>query len=671
MKKRNGETIDILINSVLILSFLLIVSGIYNLIYGDLPSGLTMLIIGLVSVGYFVYFRHERKKKINFLIDSLPEGIGAADSNTMESLPIPVVILNMDGTIRGYNENFVAMFDERALFGIFIEKILPQIKWNELLKHASDINLNIEHEGKKFRVIGKLMNDNVKSSALMEDKLSVYLYFIDYTSEANLLSLYDMTKTDIAVINIDNYDDLLERINDDEKQKITSGIAKAMNQWAFDCSAILKKLDRDRYLMLFEHKYLGDHISNKFKILDSVREIAEETKIPVSLSIGVGTGGGIQENEAYARNAMDMALGRGGDQVCIKDETQFTFYGGKTKEYEKSTRVKTRAVALALRDFITQSENVVFVGHMGADYDCFGAAIGLQRAVKALGKTPYIIYDSNSPAIEKMYNETVKIPEYKDLFIDTDEALEILENNSLLVVLDTHRPSLLPSVELINVAQKIVLIDHHRRSTEFITPCSLVYHEAYASSTCEMATELIEYMNVGTALTKYEAQCLYTGILMDTKNFMLKTGVRTFDAASYLKRRGLNTVDVKQLFNIGKEDYDHKVDTVKTATEVAPGFAVARMVQKYNNAKVIASQAADEMLNINNIKASFVIFPADDGMGISARSLGDVNVHLIMERLGGGGHMTVAGAQLLSSTVEEAEAMLIQAINEYISDEEE
>ena len=671
MEKRNGETINMLINSAFVLSFLLIVSGIYNLFYGSFPSGVATLIIGLVSVGYFVYFKHERKKKIDYLLTSLPHGIGAADSNTMESLPIPVAIFNMDGTLRGYNNNFASMFDHQALFGIFIEKILPQIKWTEILKHASDIRLPIEHEAKKFRVIGKLMSDNAKQTALKEDKLSVYLYFIDYTSEANLLSLYDMTKTDIAVINIDNYDDLLQKINDDERQKITSGIAKAMNEWALDSSAILKKLDRDRYIMLFEHKYLEDYINNKFKILDNVREIAEETKIPVSLSIGVGTGGGIHENESYARNAMDMALGRGGDQACIKDETQFKFYGGKTKEYEKSTRVKTRAVALALRDFINQSENVVFVGHIGADFDCFGAAIGLQRAVRALGKTPYIIYDGNSPAISKMYEQTIKIPEYKDLFIDSGEALEILENNSLLVVLDTHRPSLLPNQELINVSQKTVLIDHHRRSTEFISPCSLIYHEAYASSTCEMATELIEYMNIGTSLTKYEAQCLYTGILMDTKNFMLKTGVRTFDAASYLKRRGLNTVEVKQLFNIGKEDYDHKVDIVKTATEVVPNIAVANTHEKYPNGKVIASQAADEMLNIDNIKASFVIFPADDGIGISARSLGDINVHLIMEKLGGGGHMTVAGAQISCPTVEEAEALLIQAINEHISDEEE
>ena len=669
MRKRNGETINMLINSAICLSAMLSVFGVYNIVYGNMPSGIAALIVGLFSIGYFIYFKHNRKKTIDFYISALPVGIGAADSNTMESLPIPVAILNMDGTIRGYNANFKMHFDEDALYGIFIEKIIPKIRWTEILKHASDIRLDIEHEGKKFRVIGKMMGDNSKAAALKEDKLSIYLYFIDYTSESNILTLYDMTKTDIAVVNIDNYDDLIQKINDEDQQKVVSGISKALNQWAYDSNAILRKLDRDRYFMLFEHKYLKEYIENKFRILDDIRNIAEETKVPVSLSIGVGTGGTVKENEAFARSAMDMALGRGGDQACIKDETQFTFYGGKTKEYEKSTRVKTRAIALALRDFITNSENVVFVGHVNADYDCFGAAIGLQRAVRSLGKTPYIVYDAASPAISRMYKEAMQIEEYKGMFVDVDEALEILENNTLLVVLDTHRPSLLPGEELISVSQKTVLIDHHRRYTEFISPCSLIYHEAYASSTCEMATELIEYMNIGTTLTKYEAQCLYTGILMDTKNFMLKTGVRTFDAASYLKRRGLNTVDVKKLFNIGKEDYDHKVDIVKTAVEVVPNIAIAKTHETFSNCKVIASQAADEMLNINNINASFVIFPLDDTINISARSLGDVNVHIIMEKLGGGGHMTVAGAQITSKTIDEVEEELKNAINEYIQEQ--
>ena len=294
--------------------------------------------------------------------------------------------------------------------------------------------------------------------------------------------------------------------------------------------------------------------------------------------------------------------------------------------------------------------------------------MGLQRAVRTLGKTPYIVYDNNSPAVKKLYDELREKQEYKGMFITIDHALEEITDNTLLVVLDTNRPSMLPDVRLLEYSSRVVLIDHHRRSTDFINPCSLIYHEPYASSTCEMATELLEYMDLGSSLTATEAESLYTGILMDTKNFMLKTGVRTFDAASYLKRLGLNTMSVKRLFNTTKTDYDHKVDIVKTAQEIVPGIAVARTYEKYPNIKVVASQAADDMLNIGNIRASFVVYPLDNSVSVSARSIGDINVQLILEKLGGGGHMTVAGAQMKDTTIDQAVQLVQSAVNEYIKE---
>lgn len=669
MKKRYGQTIKVLSSTSMLLSVLLVADGIYNTFALKNIVGIAEICAGLGFLGYFAYFRKARKRKVGDYLNSIPSDENRRISaNVMESFPIPVAVLHMDGTFRWYNSNFEGMFTDKDLFGASVEKIIPELKWSEILKRASNINAEAQIEGKKYRVVGQMINNRGVSNIKEEDRMAVYLYFIDYTKEYEFSQMYEQNKTDIAVINIDNYDDLMQRINDAEQQKITSGIGRTMNNWAAMSEAILKKLDRDRYLMLFAHKYLPVYMESKFKILDEVRAIGDEVKIPVSISIGIGIGESVKESESYARSAMDMALGRGGDQVCIKDETQYSFYGGKSKEYEKSTRVKTRAVALALKDFIKQSENVVFVGHSNADYDCFGAAVGLQRAVRALGKKPFIIYDGNSPAISRMYEEALQVDEYHGMFIDVSEAMELLEDNTLLVVLDTHRPSLLPGSELISAAQKTVLIDHHRRSTEFINPCSLIYHEAYASSTCEMATELIEYMDIGSEITRYEAQCLYTGILMDTKNFMLKTGVRTFEAASYLKRLGLNTVDVKKMFNVNKTDYDHKVDIVKTAVEVVPNMAVAKTYDKYPNSRVIASQAADEMLNLNNIRASFVILPIDDSVSISARSLGEINVHLIMEALGGGGHMNVAGAQFTSATVDEVEEKLVKAIKDYVEE---
>ena len=307
------------------------------------------------------------------------------------------------------------------------------------------------------------------------------------------------------------------------------------------------------------------------------------------------------------------------------------------------------------------------MGHSGADYDCFGAAMGLQRAVRTMNKTPYILYDNNSPAIRELYDELRNVPEYKGMFISAEEALQELTPNTLVVILDTHRPSMLPCPQLVQRAAKTVLIDHHRRSTDFINPCSLIYHEPYASSACEMATELLEYMNIGSSLTNKEAECLYTGILMDTKNFLVKTGVRTFDAASYLRRLGLNTIDIKKLFNVSKADYDHRADIVKTSKVIAPHIAVAHCYGKIPNIRVVASQAADEMLNIGDTYASIVVYPLEGSVGISARSLGDVNVQLIMEKLGGGGHSTVAGAQIKDKNVDMVVDDVINAVIEYLS----
>ena len=422
--------------------------------------------------------------------------------------------------------------------------------------------------------------------------------------------------------------------------------------------------------MFFEHRYLSGYIKDKFDILEQVRKIGEEVKRPMSLSIGIGTGASIDENEQSARYALDMAQGRGGDQVGIKDDTQYSFYGGKTREYEKSTRVKTRAVAMALRDYFTGADSVIFVGHKNADYDCFGAAMGLQRAARTLGSKPYIIYDdSTASAVAKLHGELAEMDEYRGMFISEDAALDLMTDLTLVVVLDTHRPTMLQSERVVERAAKVVLIDHHRRATEFINNCSLIYHEPYASSTCEMATEILQYMSLGSAVTAKEAECLYTGIVLDTKNFLIKTGVRTFEAASYLRRLGLNTFDVKKLFNVDKDEYDKRAEIVRTAFEIAPNIAIAHTSQNWQNIRVIASQAADDMLNINNIRASFVVYPDNGRTCVSARSLNGINVHVIMESLGGGGHSTVAGAQRSDVTIYQMIELIKKAVKDYLDRE--
>lgn len=667
MKKHYSQIVSCCKTLAFISALLLIAAGILCVTYDRGPIGIPIMSAGVVILGFSVFMSAAHKRKDNEFLSIITEENDDVSVNAISSFPIPMAVAYIDGSIRWYNERFSELFENKNLFGIMIESIIPAIRWGEVLKAGDNSDREIEIDKKQYSVKCRVIKDREKLSK-EEDKFSVYLYFIDKSVENEIRGLYESEKTDVAVLNIDNYDDVLQRIGDSEQQILATNIRGIINEWAGKSQALVKKIDRDRYFIFFEHQYLQQYIDDKFEILDKVRAVGEQIKQPVSTSIGIGTGGSLSENDAYARSALDLALGRGGDQVSVKDDTQYRFFGGKTRDYEKSTRVKTRAVALAMRDFIKNSDKVIFMGHSGADYDCFGAAMGLQRAVRELGKTPYIIYDNNSPAVKKLYEDLRQNEEYARLFIDMNMALELFTDDTLVVVLDTHRPSMLPSPQLAEKAIKVILIDHHRRSTEFLTHCSLIYHEPYASSTCEMATELLEYMNLGDKLTTTEAECLYTGILMDTKNFIVKTGVRTFEAASYLRRLGLDTIAVKKLFNVNKTDYDHKVDIVKTAEEITPDIAVARCYTKIPNIKVVASQAADEMLNINNVRASIVVYPLDGNACISARSLGDINVQLIMEALGGGGHSTVAGAQLKDKSVDATVEEVKEAVKRYLSD---
>ena len=669
MKKRYGQIVRSYGALTVCAAGLITVCGIFTIFFTDRHYfGALEGLIGLLLLFAAVVLTKNNRQRISDYLQIIRSDYGYAASDIMSSFPVPILMAHIDGTIGWYNDELAKIAPNKKLSGGTAEGAFHEIKWSEILKSGKNFERSVSVGNKTYTVIGRLVKEKALPSEHSEDKYSVYMYFLDKTEETEIRHLYDSERADVAVISIDNYDEVLQRVTDIEEQTVNSQIRAIISEWGAEGRAMLKKTDRDRYFLVFEHQYLAKYIENKFNILDKVRAVGEQIKMPLSVSIGIGTSGGILENETSARNALEMALGRGGDQACVKDDTQYNFYGGKSRDYEKSTRVKTRSVALALKDFIKNSDKVIFMGHSGADYDCFGAAMGLQRAVRVLGKQPYILDDKNSPAIAGMYEDLRKIPEYEGMFVDEEKALSLATPDTLLVVLDTHRPSMLPSRLLLSRLSKIVLIDHHRRSTEFISNCSLIYHEPYASSACEMATELMEYMNLGGSLTTEEAECLYTGILMDTKNFILKTGVRTFEAASYLRRLGLSTVDVKKMFNINKADYDHKVDIVKTAEEIAPDIAVAKCYEKFDNIKVIASQAADEILNINSICASFVVYPLDNGAGVSARSLGGVNVQLIMEALGGGGHMTVAGAQLKETSIDAAAELVKNAVADYLKE---
>ena len=643
----------------------LILCGAMDILYFNLHiyTAICEIVFALLIFAVTLYRENTRIKNADKLLRELMDDDEIEEYDMLNSAPLPVVATRTDGSIKWYNKSFSALFNDEQMHDCTLEAIIPEIKWSEILRFGKGTSANIKINGRIYEVASRLVREKAKGKG---SEHIIYCYILDKTEQIEAIEAQNNHQTDVAVICVDNYDEIFQRMSDAAQQQVSSALRNIINGWANESTGVIKKIDRDRYYLFFEHKDLKNYIDNKFDILEKVRAAGEAVKQQVSVSIGIGTGDDISNNEQAARTALEMAQGRGGDQVGLKDNNQYKFYGGKNREYEKSTRVKTRAVASALTDYIKNSDKVIFVGHKNADYDCFGAAMGLQRAVREFGKTPYILYDRQYLAVKKLYDELIKNPEYENMFITSDEAPEFLTKDTLVVVLDTHRPSMLQSQRLVEAASKVVLIDHHRRSTEFINNCSLIYHEPYASSTCEMVTEILQYMSIGSAVTATEAECLYTGILLDTKNFIVKTGVRTFEAASYLRRLGLNTVNVKKLFNVDKDEYDRRAEIVHTAVEVAPNYSIAYTEHSWPNIRVIASQAADEMLNINSVCASFVVYVDEGKTCVSARSVNDVNVHVIMEALGGGGHATVAGVQRSDVTVQQMIELLKEEINNYI-----
>lgn len=645
----------------------IILLGVCALIIGQLWLSVAGIVLGAALLIYTLALVHSRGADFSGYILRASETDSKISESMLESIPLPMAICSVDGSIRWYNDRFASIFSSRELRDGMLDECIRELKWSEVLKApAGKVVYSVVGES-MFAVTWRMIKEKPKPPKT-NDEYTVCVYMKDITDEKVLKSAYDNERVDVAIINIDNYDEFQQRVDDNVAENTASKLRAVLAEWAKEGEAILKKTDRDRYFALFEHQYLKGYIDRNFDILGKVTKIADEVKFPLSVSIGIGTGGALSENEISARHALDLALGRGGGQVSVKDEKQFRFFGGKSGEYERSTRVKARAVAAALTELIKDSDNVILMGHKSADFDCFGAAVGLQRAVRELGKTPYIVHDNVSPAIENIYEVLDNNESYDGLFVGENDIHEHVTPNTLFIVLDTHRPSMLPCPELITDKSRVVLIDHHRRSTEFISPCSLIYHEPYASSTCEMVTELLEYMNVGSAVTKLEAQCLYSGIVLDTKNFMLKTGVRTYEAASYLRRLGLDTVAVRRMFSISAKDYAIKADIVKSAVMASNDIAVAKTYTEDRNMRQIASQAADDMLNLDNVTASVVVYPANGGTGFSARSIGNINVQLIMEKLGGGGHMTVAGAYIAGIAVDEGAKRAEEAVRAYIED---
>jgi len=621
-----------------------------------------VLFIFLVIYNY--KSNHIRTREITKYIETLTFNIDCASKETLLNFPMPLVLAELDGTTVWYNSSFKGIFDDdnflQRTVSNLISEIRPQLTEGDSINISKDVTINNRY----YSVLGNLVkvdDSNDKESVI------VMLYFVDNTELINEKQKFEDNKNTVSVIVIDNYDDLMQSLEDSKRPQIMAEIEKKIVNWMGYTGGILKKFERDKYLCIYAFKYLKDLEEKKFEILETVKEINLGNKIPVTLSIGMGINAPtIQENLQNAYAGIDIALGRGGDHVVIKDGDNFRFFGGRNRELEKRTRVKARVIAYALRGLIDQAPSVLIMGHENADIDSLGAALGIYRIVKSRDKRVNIVLNHSNANIDSILSKLAKEPEYTNVFVGTNEALDLITKKTLLIVVDTHRPGFTEAPELLKMTDQVVVIDHHRRGADYIQDAVLSYQETYASSTCELVTELLQYLEEKIRLTSIETEALYAGIVVDTKNFIFKTGVRTFEAASYLRRQGVDTVSVKQLFQNDLKTYITISNIVKEAEVVYDNIAISICPTNIKNAQLIAAQAADQLLSLSGLIAAFVLSYHEGQVIISGRSLGEINVQMILEKLGGGGHLTVAGAQIENVTIQEAKESLKTAIFEYI-----
>lgn len=628
----------------------------------NIPVGAIGLLLFLYLVYYNQIIKYRKTKEISKYIENLNFHVESATKDTLLNFPLPLVVIEIDGTIIWNNTSFGRLF----AINLLGEKIqnLADLDPKDLIGE-DNFSKQISVDDRKYTVLGNM----IKIEERGQESYIITLYWIDETELYNITNKYEEEKPVISIIAIDNYDEIMQNTEDAARPQVWAEIDKRINQWIAGTDSILKKYERDKYLFIFESKYLDYFIDKKFEVLDNIRDISLGNKIPVTLTIGIGIGGNtLLENSEYARACLDIALGRGGDQAIIKDRDKLSFFGGRTKELEKRTRVRARVIAYALKELILNSRQVVIMGHENPDMDSLGAALGLYRACQSLNTPSSIVLSSDSSIVEAILLKIRKEEEYNELFISKEEAIETVDKNTLLIVVDTHRPSFTECPQLLEQTDKLVVIDHHRRGAEYIEDATLSYQEPYASSCCELVTEILQYIDDKVKLNPIEAEALFGGIAIDTKNFTFKTGARTFDAASYLRKAGADTVSVKQLSQNDLRTYIARSNVVKSAEIVNDVIAISICPTNLPDAQVIVAQAADELLGITGVTASFVLCNINNSIIISGRSLGDINVQYILEKLGGGGHLSVAGAQLRGVSMREAKRRLVEIIDEYIEE---
>ena len=596
------------------------------------------IIIYILVVGYTYYANKKRKSEISETLQDLTLSVDTAAKTSLINSPFPLVILETDGSIIWRSSKFVSEFaniDINTYISDLSLDIRSDIRNNKETTGNRDILKEIKIQNKQYKIMGRYVNfKNRNKEKHKKEEYMIILYFIDDTENIKLQNEYKNSKSCVGIIMVDNYEETMQRLDSSEKPQVTAQIDKEMYDWANKTNGVLIKADRDRYVYLFEQRYLEDVKEDKFSVLDRIKEIDTKEKVQFTLSIAISNEGKTdKEKYKSAQSAMNVVLGRGGDQAVVRENDIYKFFGGRVEEVEKRTKVKARVVAHALENLIKESKKVMVMGHTNPDMDSIGSCMGIYRLAKSLNTNAYIVCSENTPALGPFRKSLEKEPEYEDAIINKEVALENIDEETLLVVVDTHKINYVDAPELLDKANKTVVIDHHRRSANFIENATLLFQEVYASSAAELVTELLQYAEVKVNLTTIEAESLYAGIMMDTKNFTFKTGVRTFEAAAYLRRCGVDIIRVKKWFQSDLASFNTIADIVKSAEIVNATIAISIYNKTSKDANLICAKAADELLTISDITASFVLGNNGEKICISGRSIGDINVQVILEKL--------------------------------------
>lgn len=632
----------------LILMILLIVAFFFY----EWKLGITGLILCGALTYYTLIAEKAFRKELNDYVATLSHRVKRAANEVINELPIGIVLYNEEHVIEWHNPFVGKMLERDSLIGIPLMELLPMLR-------------NLKDKDGKMNI--SLGNQTYQIMIKAEERL---LYFTNISAYTNLVKQHDEEKPALGLVMMDNMDEVTQGMDDQSRSIMMAKVTGEITEWASKNNLYLRRITADKFLIILDQKSLRSLEQTRFGILDEVRDLTIEYKLPLTLSIGVASGvESLIKLGHLAQTSLDIALGRGGDQAAVKVGQRLAFYGGRSNAVEKRTRVRARVISHALRDLIKESDRVVIMGHLNPDMDAIGAAIGVLKATQISNKDAYIVLDGVNPSIYHLMEQINDHENLKKWFITPDQALHMTNQRTLVVVVDTHRASMVVEPRILQQTHRIVIVDHHRRGEEFIDDAILVYLEPYASSTCELVTELLQYIHERISLDVLEATALLAGIVVDTKSFSLRTGARTFEAASFLRRNGADSNLIQRMLKEDLKEFIKKAEVIKHAEIIYNHIALAVSEPNRKHSQLLIAQVADTLLNMTDMVASFVVSERTDGLiSISARSLGQINVQVVMERLGGGGHLTNAAAQL-EGTLEEATAKLKQVLKEM--DEEE